>query len=78
MVLGYVLFYSLFHVTLLICCRWCAVPEEDWPEAGTGRDVILNDWELDGLYGDRRQEIVFIGVGMDQQKIEEQVSSKEL
>mmetsp|Transcript_2194 Transcript_2194/g.3610 ORF Transcript_2194/g.3610 Transcript_2194/m.3610 type:complete len:598 (+) Transcript_2194:105-1898(+) len=52
---------------------WTAVPEEDWPEAGPSRDVILADWQMEGVYGDRRQEIVFIGVGMDEVKICEQL-----
>jgi hypothetical protein len=53
--------------------RWAAVPDEDWPGEGESRDVVLADWELEGPYGDRRQEIVFIGVGMDQDKICAQV-----
>lgn len=52
---------------------WAAVPDEDWPGEGAARDVILVDWSMDGSYGDRRQEIVFIGVGMDEEKISSQL-----
>lgn len=42
------------------------------------RDVILADWDMgEGCsFGDRRQEIVFIGVGMDEAKICEQVGQR--
>ena len=39
---------------------WVAVPEERWPESKEFRDAINNYWTED--YGDRRQEIVFIGI----------------
>jgi len=40
---------------------WASVPKEDWPEDD---DVeIGNDWQEP--WGDRRQELVLIGVGMD-------------
>jgi G3E family GTPase len=44
---------------------WAAVPDEEWPDAASGqRTIILADFERD--VGDRRQEIVFIGAGMDE------------
>jgi len=44
------------------------VPDEEWPEASTGqRDIILSDF-APGV-GDRRQEIVFIGAGMDEVRV---------
>ncbi len=69
------------HVCVCVCARlcairWAAVPEEDWPTEDTARDVVLADWDMSGTYGDRRQEIVFIGVGMDQDKICEQVRER--
>ena len=45
-------------------CRWSAVPEEEWPEEEAQRAVILSDFQAD--VGDRRQELVFIGVGMNE------------
>ncbi|KAK9819758.1 hypothetical protein WJX72_002032 [[Myrmecia] bisecta] len=48
---------------------WAGVPDEDWPEAGPQREVILADFDPTGPYGDRRQEIVFIGAQMDQAAI---------
>ena len=46
---------------------WCCVPEEDWPEEDAQRDIVLADFEDE--VGDRRNEIVIIGVGMDDEKI---------
>lgn len=44
---------------------WAAVPDEEWPDEASGqRDIILSDF-APGV-GDRRQEIVFIGAGMDE------------
>jgi hypothetical protein len=41
------------------------VPDEEWPDAASGqRDIIISDF-APGV-GDRRQEIVFIGAGMDE------------
>lgn len=52
---------------------WDAVPKEDWPEEEGPRNSILSDF--DGTYGDRRQEIVFIGAGMDEKAICDQLDS---
>jgi hypothetical protein len=44
---------------------WAAVPDEEWPDAASGqREIIMSDF-APGV-GDRRQEIVFIGAGMDE------------
>ncbi len=46
---------------------WAAVPKNHWPEDGTFEEFVIRHW--DSTWGDRRQELVFIGIGMDQQKI---------
>uniref|UniRef100_A0A7S3R780 CobW C-terminal domain-containing protein n=1 Tax=Dunaliella tertiolecta TaxID=3047 RepID=A0A7S3R780_DUNTE len=57
---------------------WAAVAEEDWPEEQEQRNVILADWDHSSGFGDRRQEIVFIGVNMDEAKIVQQVGLQSL
>ena len=44
--------------------RWAAVPRDEWPTEEKEVADILKDFD-DGDYGDRRQELVFIGVNMD-------------
>ena len=46
---------------------FAAVPEERWPTDPQWRDGIAKLW--DSAYGDRRQELVFIGVGMDETRL---------
>ena len=43
---------------------WAATPESEWPQDDAERVAIEADW--DPYYGDRRQELVFIGIDMDQ------------
>ncbi len=43
---------------------WSAVSESEWPQDEESRAEIRH--HIDGLYGDRRQEIVIIGRDMDQ------------
>lgn len=43
---------------------WAAVPNEHWPEDQQSRDEIIRNW--DERTGDARQEIVIIGIDMDQ------------
>ena len=50
-------------------CRWAAVPDDEWPEPGMQRDVVIQDFDLSSAFGDRRQEIVFIGRNMQQDAI---------
>lgn len=39
---------------------WAAVPKDRWPQERESRNTIMQAW--DEQYGDRRQEIVFIGL----------------
>jgi len=43
---------------------WAAVPKNRWPEDGSFEEFVLKHW--DPVWGDRRQELVFIGIGMDE------------
>jgi G3E family GTPase len=46
---------------------WSAAPKERWPDDGEFREY-LREVTADG-YGDRRQELVLIGIGMDEATI---------
>jgi G3E family GTPase len=50
-----------------------AVPEANWPDDEEVRREILESWREP--WGDRRQEIVFIGKDMEQEIIEEHLNS---
>ncbi|MCX6607939.1 MAG: GTP-binding protein, partial [Acidobacteria bacterium] len=50
--------------------RWYAAsPKEDWPEDEATLNALGKDWHPE--FGDRMQEVVFIGAGMDQSAIED-------
>ena len=42
---------------------WAAVPRDRWPDHDGARAYVANHWQEP--WGDRRQEIVFIGAGID-------------
>ncbi|WP_395681210.1 zinc metallochaperone GTPase ZigA [Inquilinus sp.] len=46
---------------------WAAVPRDRWPQDQEMRLMIESRW--DPVFGDRRQELVFIGIGIDQAAI---------
>lgn len=46
---------------------WSAIKREHWPEDPAARKEILDAWEEP--YGDRKQELVLIGVNMDEAKL---------
>jgi G3E family GTPase len=56
---------------------WAAVPDSDWPGAQAQLDTVLADFDggEGSEFGDRRQEIVFIGAGMDRAAICAQLDS---
>ncbi|WP_254604972.1 GTP-binding protein [Sphingomonas bacterium] len=52
---------------------WAAVPKDRWPDGDAFQRHVGNKW--DELWGDRRQELVFIGIGMDEAKIRRQLDA---
>jgi len=46
---------------------WAAVPRDRWPDNQSARDYAARHWMEP--WGDRRQELVFIGAGMDEAAI---------
>lgn len=52
---------------------WATVPESRWPDHEDGRAYIARHWQEP--WGDRRQEIVFIGAHMDRIELERRLDA---
>ncbi|HEY0183971.1 MAG TPA: zinc metallochaperone GTPase ZigA [Rhodopila sp.] len=52
---------------------WAAAGREQWPDDPAWHDSIKANWQEP--FGDRRQELVFIGVGMDESALRRQLSA---
>ena len=46
---------------------WASVAKNQWPDDNRFEEFVVQHW--DQTWGDRRQELVFIGIGMDEAKI---------
>jgi len=46
---------------------WKAVPKSSWPEDSVSRNAIMESWEEP--FGDMRQELVFIGQGLEKKSV---------
>ena len=46
---------------------WAAVPKQHWPDDDHFERFVAGHW--DPIWGDRRQELVFIGIDMDEARI---------
>ncbi|QCI68055.1 GTP-binding protein [Phreatobacter stygius] len=46
---------------------WIAVPKARWPDSDEWRAMLKRHWHP--VYGDRRQELVFIGAGLDEERM---------
>lgn len=52
---------------------WAAVPRDRWPDHQEWRQSVERQW--DPLFGDRRQELVFIGASMDEATLREKLDA---
>ncbi len=46
---------------------WASIPKNQWPDDGRFEEFVAQHWDM--IWGDRRQELVFIGIGMDEARI---------
>ena len=47
---------------------WDSIPRDEWPAEEEKKAAILRDFS--GRHGDRKQEIVFIGIKLDRKDVE--------
>lgn len=47
---------------------WAAIPEHEWPSDDALRERVMRNW--DTQYGDRETEMVFVGMGIDKNRLE--------
>lgn len=52
---------------------WASVPQAHWPEDKESRDAIMQNWAENT--GDARQELVFIGINMDESNLRFKLNS---
>ncbi|MEL7285615.1 MAG: GTP-binding protein, partial [Pseudomonadota bacterium] len=52
---------------------WASVPQERWPDHAGLREYLEKNWEEP--WGDRRQELVFIGSGIDWPALEARLNA---
>lgn len=52
---------------------WAAIPEDQWPEDPQHRKTIRS--RFDDTFGDRRQELVFIGQGLDESHMRQRLDA---
>jgi len=52
---------------------WSSIPRDKWPDDPAWRDDIAKIW--DPIYADRRQEMVFIGLDMDEAEIKKMLDA---
>ena len=52
---------------------WASIPKNQWPKDDRFERFVVHHW--DATWGDRRQELVFIGIGMDEARIRARLDS---